>query len=355
MPYDLDSGIVNALAAALLFGASIPFAKLLSGEMDPAWLAGLLYLGSGTALAGYYVIRRLSSGATSGREARIVRADLPVLAGAILAGGIVAPLLFVTGLHSTSGASTALLLNFENVFTALLAWFVFREHVDRRIAMGMAAIVAAGALLAWPAPGAARDDAWGALAVVGACLGWAIDNNLTARISGRDPLQIGAIKSLVAGCVNVGVGLFHNAATPPYPGIAGALAVGAAGYGLSILLYVLALRRIGAARTGAYFALAPFVGAGAAILLLREHPAVLFWPATALMALGVWLHLNERHEHHHQHESLTHDHSHRHDEHHQHVHDFPWDGHEPHTHRHDHPPMSHSHRHYPDIHHRHRH
>lgn len=355
MPADLDSGIVNALVAALLFGASVPLAKLLAGEMDPALLAGLLYLGSGTALLGFRALHQLLSGETERRESRITRADLPVLAAAILSGGIVAPLLFVTGLRLASGATASLLLNFENVLTALLAWFVFRENFDRRIALGMAAIVAAGALLAWPGAGRAQGNAWGMLAVVGACLGWAVDNNLTRRISGRDPVHIAAAKGLVAGSVNIGIGLFHGAALPHYAGIAGALAVGAAGYGFSLMFYVLALRRIGAARTGAYFALAPFVGAGAAIAFLQERPAALFWPATALMAIGVWLHLSERHEHDHRHEALTHDHGHRHDEHHQHAHDFPWDGHEPHAHRHYHPPLSHSHQHYPDLHHRHRH
>ncbi|MHB8346412.1 MAG: DMT family transporter [Acidiferrobacterales bacterium] len=352
--FGLDPGIVDAVAAALLFGGSLPLAKLLAGEISPVLLAGLLYLGSGTALLGFRVLRRLLSSRGTRREAGIALADLPVLAAAILSGGIVAPVLFMVGLRSANAANASLLLNFENVFTALLAWFVFRENFDRRIALGMIAIVVAGTLLAWPGPHG-TGNIWGLLAVAGACLAWAIDNNLTRKISARDPVQIAAAKGLVAGTVNIGIGLFYSGALPGIGGIAGALAVGAAGYGISLMLYVLALRRIGAARTGAYFALAPFVGAGTAIAVLKEHPGALFWPAATLMAFGVWLHLSERHEHAHQHDATTHDHGHRHDEHHQHTHDFPWDGNEPHAHPHFHPPLSHSHRHYPDLHHRHRH
>lgn len=356
MPVELDAGIADALAAALLFGASVPLAKLLAGEISPLLLAGLLYLGSATAVAGFSALRSLLSPSAVRREARITRADLPVLAAAIAAGGIVAPALFITGLRAANGADAALLLNSENVFTALLAWFVFREHVDRRIAVGMAAIVAAGVLLVWPATGHTTGNVWGLLAVTGACLAWAVDNNLTRRISARDPLQIAAAKGLAAGTVNTALGLHAAGAVLPHPaGTAAALAVGAAGYGLSLVLYVLALRRIGAARTGAYFALAPFVGAVAAMAIPGEHPGTLFWPACALMAIGVWLHLSEHHSHPHDHEALTHDHSHRHDEHHRHTHDFPWDGREPHAHPHHHPPLTHSHRHYPDQHHTHRH
>ncbi len=350
----LDPGIVDALAAALLFGGSVPLAKLLAGEVSPVLLAGLLYLGSGTALLGFHALRRLLSNPGTRREAGIALTDLPVLATAILSGGIVAPALFMVGLRSTNAANVSLLLNFENVFTALLAWFVFREHFDRRIALGMIAIVVAGALLAWAAP-RGTGSIWSMFAVAGACLAWAFDNNLTRKISARDPVQIAAAKGLVAGIVNIGISLVYGAALPGTDRIAGALAIGAAGYGISLKLYVLALRRIGAARTGAYFALAPFVGAGAAIAVLQERPGALFWPAAALMAFGVWLHLSERHDHAHQHDATTHDHGHRHDEHHQHAHDFPWDGCEPHAHPHFHPSMSHSHRHYPDQHHRHRH
>ncbi len=351
----LDSGIADAVVAALLFGTSVPLAKLLAGEISPVLLAGLLYLGSGTALLGFRALRRLLFNREIRREAGITLADLPTLAAAITSGGIIAPVLFVTGLRSASGASASLLLNFENVFTALLAWFVFKENFDRRIALGMVAIVVAGALLAWPASDARGGGFWGMLAVVAACLAWAVDNNLTRKISARDPVQIAAAKGLVAGTVNIGIGLFFSETHLHPGGIAGALAVGAAGYGLSLMLYVLALRRIGAARTGAYFALAPFVGAAAAIAVLGEYPGSLFWPAASLMAFGVWLHLHENHEHFHRHDATTHDHGHRHDEHHQHTHDFPWDGREPHAHPHFHPPLSHSHQHYPDLHHRHRH
>ncbi len=351
---NLDSGILDAVAAAVLFGASVPLAKLLTGEIGPVLLAGLLYLGSGAALLGIHALRRTLFNRHTRREAGIALSDLPALAAAIASGGIVAPVLFVIGLHLASGTAASLLLNFENVFTALLAWFVFKENFDRRIALGMVTILIAGALLAWPTS-RTGGSALGMLAVVGACLAWALDNNLTRKISARDPVQIAGAKGLVAGTVNIGIGLLGGGTLPPYIGIAGAVVIGVAGYGFSLMLYVLALRRIGAARTGAYFALAPFVGAGSAIVVLREYPGVLFWLAAGLMALGVWLHISEHHEHAHQHDSVTHDHSHRHDEHHQHTHNFPWDGREPHAHPHYHPLLSHSHRHYPDLHHRHRH
>lgn len=343
------AAIVYALASAALFGASTPLAKLLVGEVQPLALAGLLYLGSGTGLLAWFLLRKGHERATN-----LSRADLPWLAGAIIAGGVVGPALLMYGLRLADGATASLLLNLEAVLTASIAWLVFRENVDRRVFLGMAAIVAGGVVLSWNEMPRAGGPA-GPLLIAGACLAWAIDNNLTRRVSGGDAVTIACLKGLVAGAVNLSLGLVQGAVLPG-PGIlASAAALGFFGYGISLALFVIALRNLGTARTGAYFSVAPFFGAALALLVLRESPSAGFWIAAALMALGVWLHLTERHEHPHVHEPMEHAHSHVHDEHHQHGHGFAWHGEEPHTHAHSHRGMTHSHPHYPDLHHRHDH
>jgi drug/metabolite transporter (DMT)-like permease len=346
-----SKGVGLALAAALLFGASAPLAKGLLAGTTPQLLAGLLYLGSGTGLLLYWVVRRRTRAAA---EAPLGRADLPWLAGAILAGGVVGPLLLMVGLTHTPASAASLLLNLEGVFTAGLAWVVFREHVHRRIVLGMAAIVAGGMLLSWQG-----RLAWGGLAgplaVVGACLAWAVDNNLTQKVSTSDPVQITLLKGLVAGATNTALALLLGARWSTVPVLLGALAVGFLAYGVSLVLYVRALRELGTARTGAYFSLAPFIGAGLAIVLWREPVTPLFLLAALLMGLGLWLHLTERHEHEHAHELLEHAHAHVHDLHHQHAHGPDDPPGEPHTHPHRHEPLTHGHPHYPDIHHRHLH
>lgn len=339
--------ILAALAAALLFGASTPAAKTLAGEVHPVLLAGILYAGSGAGLSAWLAVRR-------GASLRLRRSELAWLAGAVVSGGVVAPVLLMLGLASTGAAAASLLLNLEAVFTALLAWFAFRENFDRRIAAGMALIVGAGVLLSFD-PAALGGVSPGALAVALACLAWALDNNLTRRISGGDAVTIAAVKGAVAGSVNIAIAFVLGA---PWPGAAQALAaglIGLFGYGVSLALFVVALRGLGAARTGAYFSTAPFVGVAISLAVLGEAPDAAFWIAAALMAAGVWLHITERHEHEHVHEPLEHEHPHRHDAHHRHEHDFAWDGREPHTHRHRHrhDSLVHSHPHYPDIHHRH--
>jgi drug/metabolite transporter (DMT)-like permease len=258
------------------------------------------------------------------------------------------------GLAHTQAASAALLLNLEGVFTALLAWFVFRENVDRRVATGFILIAGAGVLLSWEGAPAAGLPL-GALAVVAACLAWAVDNNLTQRVCGSDPMQVAGLKGLVAGGINLAIAAFTGWLPPAAPTVLAALGVGLLGYGVSLSLFVWALRYLGTARTGAYFSVAPFFGAASAMALLAERPGALFWVATVLMAVGVWLHVTERHDHPHRHERLTHTHMHRHDEHHQHEHPRGWDGVEPHTHAHEHAPVLHTHPHYPDLHHRHGH
>lgn len=343
-----------ALAAALLFGASTPLAKWLGGEMPPLLLAGLLYVGSGVGLGALWLVRRaLYRHPGETRIPGIPRADLPWLLGAIVAGGMFGPALLMQGLAGTDAAAASLLLNLEGVFTALIAWLVFKENADRRVVIGMLAIVAGGALLSWQ-PGAARVSA-GALLIVAACLCWAVDNNLTRRVSSHDAMLIAGLKGLIAGLCNTGLALYAGAQLPAATPLAATLLVGFAGYGLSLALFVLALRALGSARTGAYFSVAPLFGVMLSWALWPQMPEWSFWLAAAAMAFGVWLHLGERHEHAHTHAPLQHDHRHRHDEHHRHTHDFDWDGSEPHAHPHAHAALTHRHAHYPDIHHRHTH
>lgn len=346
----VHASVLAALAAAVLFGASTPLAKALVGGVPPILLAGLLYMGSGIGL---WVVRiARDRGFTA---ARLARSDWPWFAAAILAGGIAGPILLMFGLSRASAADASLLLNLEAVFTAVLAWIVFRENADRRIVLGMALIVGGGVVLSWPGTSAARTSLQATLAVAGACLCWAIDNNLTRKVSASDPLFIAGTKGLVAGIANLVLALLSGESLPSRLLAGEAMGVGFAGYGVSLALFVLALRGLGAARTGAYFSTAPFIGAALAIVALREPVAGAFWIAAGLMAVGVWLHLTERHEHEHIHEPLTHAHAHRHDAHHQHLHTFPWDGVEPHTHEHHHDPVKHTHPHYPDVHHWHDH
>ena len=346
----VNTSILAALAAALLFGASTPFAKALVGAVPPVMLAGLLYAGSGIGL---WIVRLTRDAGL--KPASLSSAEWPWFIGAIIAGGVLGPVLLMYGLTRTSAADASLLLNLEAVLTALLAWIVFRENADRRVVLGMALIVAGGVMLAWPVAGAGRTSAVGALSVAGACACWALDNNLTRKVSASDPLFIAATKGLVAGITNIALALALGAQWPPPAWTAAAMAVGFVGYGVSLVLFVLALRGLGSARTGAYFSTAPFVGAAIAIVAFGEPVSWPFWLAAALMAAGVWLHLTEAHEHEHLHEALTHSHAHRHDPHHQHEHTFEWDGREPHTHEHAHEPLLHRHPHYPDIHHRHGH
>jgi drug/metabolite transporter (DMT)-like permease len=343
-------GVGLALLAAALFGASTPLAKGLLSATTPQLLAGLLYLGSGTGL----LLVRLARRRRSRSEAALSRRDLPWLVGAIASGGMLGPLLLMYGLFGTPASSASLLLNLEGVFTSLLAWLVFREHVPFRIVIGMLAIVAGGALLSWEGH-VAWGGLWGPLAISGACFCWAIDNNLTQKVSAADPVQIAQLKGLAAGAVNTGLAIWLGARLPGALPVTAALLVGFFGYGMSLVCFVLALRELGTARTGAYFSLAPFIGAAGSLVLYREPVTPWFLAAAGLMALGLWLHLSERHAHWHEHEPLKHAHVHIHDEHHQHAHgpDDPLG--EPHTHPHRHERLAHAHPHYPDIHHRHRH
>lgn len=352
--FGLHPGVGAALGAALLFGAGTPLAKMLLVGTDPWLLAGLLYLGSGLGLTLLRIFRR------SERRARLAPGEWPWLAGAVLFGGVVGPVLLMWGLVGMPASGAALLLNAEGVFTAVIAWVVFRENVDRRIFIGMLAIVAGAVVLSWP--GQARfGDALPALAVLGACLAWGIDNNLTRKVSLADAAWLASVKGLAAGATNLVLALALGASWPSAALVGGALVVGLLAYGFSLVLFVVALRHLGTARTGAYFSVAPFFGALVAVLGLGEPVTAPLLLAGALMAIGVWLHLSERHEHGHAHDVLEHEHAHEHDAHHQHEHD----GQPPadlsgapgmsHTHRHRHEPLRHDHPHFPDAHHQHGH
>lgn len=346
----IRTGIPLALFSAILFGASTPFAKLLLGAVNPWMMAGVLYLGAGVGLAAIHFFRFVLRFPAA--EAKLRRADLPWLGLVILAGGLAGPLLLMHGLAHTSATSASLLLNLEGLATMGIAWIVFRENVDRRLLIGAFCILAGAAMLSWRG-GASLDR--GAVLITGACLCWGIDNNLTRKLSSADPVQIAMLKGLVAGTVNVALALATGASIPPVGLLLLAAVVGFVGYGVSLVLFVLALRHLGTARTSAYFSLAPFIGATLAVVLLGEPLAAKLLVAGAFMAAGLWLHLAETHAHEHIHDEIAHEHRHRHDPHHQHDHDETVPAGEPHSHVHFHPRLVHRHAHYPDLHHRHRH
>ena len=343
-------GSILALASAALFGISLPAAKFLLGSVDPWLLAGLCYLGSGVGLA----CVRLFRSRTFWNEAPVGRNDAPWLLGAILSGGVVGPLLLFWGLSRIDASSASLLLVLEGVLTALVAGVFFHEHYHGRVVVGMGAITLGALVLSWPSGGIDYDPI-GALAIVGACLAWAIDNNLTRKVSIKDPIDIAMLKGLTAGAINVAIAFGQGSVLPDWASVAGVAAVGFLGYGVSLVLFVLALRHIGAARTGAYFSTAPFIGAAIALVLLHEPMTASLTLAGLLMGLGTWLHLTERHEHEHLHESLAHAHPHSHDAHHRHEHSKGDPVGETHTHFHRHRPVRHSHPHFPDDHHLHQH
>jgi drug/metabolite transporter (DMT)-like permease len=341
-----------ALLSAALFGLSTPAAKELVGSVHPAVLAGLLYCGAGVGVA---VIRRTLPWIVSrAPEVSVTRSQLPWLAGAIGSGGAVGPLLLMAGLSRTDAATASLLLTLEAAMTALMAWFIFHENYDRRIALGMACLVAGAGILSWSGT-PTIDNMLGPLAIFGACIAWGLDNNLTRKVSLADPLQIVELKGLIAGPFNLILGLLLGATIPRISTALVAGVVGFLGYGISLVLFVLALRGLGSARTSAYFSTAPFIGSVAAVVALGDPMSAQLLISGVLMAVGVWLHMTEHHEHEHLHAPMAHIHPHVHDEHHRHAHSTIDPPGEPHTHFHEHKPMRHAHPHVPDMHHIHHH
>jgi drug/metabolite transporter (DMT)-like permease len=340
------AGISAGLAAAALFGSSAPFAKLLLPEASALALSAILYLGAGAALSIWSVARRERV------EAGLQRADWPLLVGVIVLGGIAGPLLMLLGLERMSALSVALMLNLEAAFTILLAVGLFGEHLGALEALAAAAVVC-GAVLVGLGPGRLHGDLIGAAEIAGACLAWGIDNNLSQRLSLRDPVAVARIKTLGAGACTLAVALALGCRIPTGAALGGALAVGALCYGASLVLDMRALRILGSAREAAFFATAPFMGAMAAVFVFGRAPRVSEWTGGVLMAAGAALLMRERHAHLHTHEELEHEHLHVHDEHHLHPHCPPAT--EPHSHPHRHTPLTHDHPHLSDLHHRHVH
>jgi drug/metabolite transporter (DMT)-like permease len=342
--------ILQALLAAALFGVSAPLSKALLSEVAPIPMAALLYLGSGV---GSWLMMLFQA---RDAEARLVRTDIPWLMGALLAGGVAAPIVLMFSLQVTPAATAALLLNFEGIATALIAALVFRESVGRQTWQSVILIFASSVLLSLE-----LQDEWGfsvgALGILGACILWGIDNTFTRNISGKNPLTIVMTKGLGAGTVSLVLALITRQPLPGVVPFLGALLLGALSYGVGITIYIHALRGLGAARTGALYSTAPFIGMGFSFAIFREAPDLRFVVAFVVMVVGTWLLVAEKHEHRHEHPAMAHEHRHRHDDgHHSHLHTIgtaSGDGYHSHTHQHE--TQDHQHAHTPDIHHRHRH
>lgn len=341
-----------ALVAAALFGASAPLSKMLLESMQPLSLAAFLYLGCGVGLSLVWLLQRFRRKG-AGQGASLAGRDFLWLGGAVVSGGIAAPVMLLWGLSGISASGASLLLSSEGALTALIAALVFREAADPRIWVAAILLLLAGGVLAY-APGANFGLSVHALAVLGACALWGLDNNLTRPISGADPVLIAMVKGLAAGFANLVLSRLAGDAWPAPAPMAAAMLLGSLSYGASLFLYVLALRHLGSARTAAHFGTAPFFGALLAVILLGEPVTRPLLLACAIMLLATWLVLSERHAHVHVHEPLVHSHRHVHDAHHQHAHNGS-EGPEPHTHSHRHEPVRHLHPHLPDMHHRHRH
>lgn len=343
-------GPACGLVAAALFGLTAPLGKALVAHAGPVALASVFYLSAGVVLSFVALIR---GGAA---EAPLRRRDLRVLAAIAVLGGIVGPVLMLYGLSKVAGVTGALLLNLEAPATIVLAVALFGEHLGRREMTAAALVIAGAGLLtldSGPDGVSAAPD--GVIALAGASLAWGVDNNLTQRLSLRDPVALVRFKALAAGGGSLVVAVALGESFPTGRFMVGAMLVGVLSYGISILLDTYALRLVGAAREAAYFATAPFFGALVALPLFGERLAVAQLAAGACMAVGAWMLLRERHRHEHVHDPITHEHIHVHDDHHRHDHvpGVPVD--EPHSHVHTHLPLVHDHAHVSDTHHRHRH
>jgi drug/metabolite transporter (DMT)-like permease len=333
----------RCLVAAVLFGASAPAASKLAGEVPTLALAGMLYLGAGLAV--------LPAVLRSPPTVDAMRQDWRPTLVAVVAGGAIGPALLVAGLARTSAASASILLNLELAATVALAATVFREHLGRRVIAGAVLVTAAGVVLGWQ-PGA--DLSIGALLIAGACVAWGFDNGVTAKIDQLSPEHVVLLKGLIAGSVNLALGVTVGAGVGGIGAgdVLAALVIGAAGYGASIVLWVKGARDLGAARGQVIFATAPFIGAVLAWVVLRDPVTSAQLLGGLLAAIGVGVSLESAHEHEHAHDPISHEHEHDHDDgHHNHPHDEPVTGR--HTHPHDHRPLVHAHPHLPDLHHRH--
>ncbi|WP_231594781.1 DMT family transporter [Synechococcus sp. CBW1107] len=352
-------GLIAGLLAAVFFGLSAPLISVISREGSPLMIAALLYAGAAIALL---MVRGVLG--HQQEESPVQRRDFPPLLGLTILGGMVGPICLVQGLTLVSAGSASLLLNLEAVFTLLIAVLIGREHLSRKGLIAAVLILTGAVLLTEGSLNGAT--VLGTVLIAGACLAWGIDNNLSQRLSLRDPLQIALLKAIGASVPMLILALAAGQTLPAWPALLALLSIGAVGYGLSIWLDLLALRHLGAARESVVFSTAPFVGLLFSVLVLREAFTGGMAMASALMVLGITVLLKEDHGHWHRHEPLRHAHRHRHDPaggdpHHQHDHsgdelpaDMPqgpcW-----HAHEHLHQPIAHEHAHVSDIHHRHGH
>jgi drug/metabolite transporter (DMT)-like permease len=344
------SGQFLAILSAALFGVSPVLCKMLIGEMSPALLAGLLYLGSGIGLQLLLLYQHRNFARELGQIS--LRSRLKLL-GAVISGGVVAPLCLTYGIKYGAASEVTLLLNLETVATTLISWLFFKEYIGPRLWTGKILILIAAAIIVFRMEGTPSLSLSGLL-VVFACIFWGVDNNLTRDVEELPATVLAGIKGLGAGVFTTLLALLFTSGRATGLQISGALTIGALSYGLSLVLFVEALRRIGSARTSTFFAVGPFIGTLLSIVMLGERPPAPYWIAAALMLGGVFLLYREKHRHLHTHEAITHHHSHCHDEHHQHDHES-MEITEPHDHIHTHGPITHIHGHWPDIHHRHGH
>lgn len=339
-------GGLLALLAATLFGVSTPLVQQLGQGLGPFETAALLYAGAG--LVGALLRQKVE------KEARVLRSDLPRLLLVALFGAVIGPVALAWGLQRTSGTGASLMLTLEALFTAVLAWRLYGETMDRRVWGAMGLLLAGGVLLILD-QGLASGGQWlGLLAVLAATAAWGMDNTLSRAVAERDPGQVVLAKASFGAVATTALALAAGEPLPGFIAALGLMAVGATGYGLSLRFYLLAQREFGAARTGSVFAFAPFIGAALAFALGDRSAGWGMALGGLLMLAGVALHLAESHDHEHQHEALEHEHAHRHDDgHHDHHHEVMPEGAHSHAHRHE--PIRHRHAHVPDIHHGHDH
>jgi drug/metabolite transporter (DMT)-like permease len=345
--------LLFVILSAVLFGLSAPFSKMLLGEIPGIMLAGLLYLGAFLGLASYSLLSRKLQGHTLAKVESVGKRDIPWLIGAILTGGVAAPICLMLGLNLVSGFSASLLLNLEGICTAIIAVLIFRENAGRNLWLALLCMTTAGVMISWD-PSQNKFSFWGPLLIVLATFCWGIDNNLTRQISEKNPVQITWIKGLVAGLISLSIALMLGNRIPFKLNILYALILGAFSYGISLVLFIQALKGLGSSRAGAFFSLGPFIGALVSLLIFSNQAQWLMIPTFLFMGLGAWLIVAERHSHAHLHAAVTHTHSHKHDDlHHLHIHPLPIQ--ESHSHEHVHAELRHVHAHWPDTTHRHTH
>ena len=343
----ITTGVLLAAVAAIAFGAVTPAIAWAGAGLGPLTIAALLYAGAAGAALLMQLVRRDRGGA-------LRRSDLPRIAGVAIAGAAIAPVCLAWGLSRTGATVGSLVLNLEAVLTVILAWAVYREPIGRRVGVAVGLMALGGAVLVLDASAHAVGGVLGAIAVGLATLAWATDNTLSRGLAERDPLQVIVAKGALGALITGAIAVARGEPMPPAWAAGVLLACGATGYGVSLRLYLLAQRRIGAARTGSVFAIAPFVGAAIGFALGDRSAGSWTLAAAGCFALGVYLHVTEHHHHAHVHESVEHDHAHRHDDgHHDHAHASPIVGEHSHAHHHDR--LAHDHDHAPDLHHDHAH